>query len=360
MKRLKIDFNTGLAIAIFVFLALAPLFLPMFRLTTLSKFMCFAIVAVGLDMIWGYTGILSLGHGVYFGLGAYCMAMYLSLQASGGEVPNTMQVSGTRELPAFWVPFNHGWFALAAVILVPVLVALVIGYLTFLNRIRGVYFSIISQALALIVATLLTGMPQYTGGSTGLTNFSTVFGFDLSSNLTKLGLFYITFALLLIVFLVCRYLVSHRIGKVFIAIRDGENRARFTGYNVAVYKVFVYCLSAAIAGIGGALFVTQVGIITPAEVGVAFSIEMVMWVAIGGKGTLVGAILGALVVNGLKTGISEQFPSAWSYFMALAFIVVILWLPKGIISLKDQISSSIKKQKGSDIADEDAIERSAE
>lgn len=334
MKK-KPGFQTVLTIIVFAFLALGPLILPMFRVTTLGKFMCFAIVALGLDMIWGYTGILSLGHGAYFGLGAYCMAMYLSLEASGGAVPNTMYTAGVRELPFFWLPFSNPVFALCAVVLVPLIVALAIGSLTFLNRIRGVYFSIISQALALIVSTLLIGMPKFTGGSTGLTNFKTVFGLSLDSAYTKLALFYVAFIVLLIIFCMCRFLVNHRIGKIFMAIRDGENRARFTGYNVAVYKVFVYCLSAAIAGVAGALFVAQVGIITPSEAGIAISIEMVMWVAIGGKGTLIGAILGTLVINGLKTGISESFPDAWSYFVALTFIVVILWLPKGIISLKD-------------------------
>jgi len=353
VKR-KLNFQTVLTIVIFVFLALVPLFLPMFRVTTIGKFMCFAIVAVGIDMIWGYTGILSLGHGVYFGLGAYCMAMYLSLEASGGAVPNTMYTAGVRELPAFWIPFSNPVFALAAAILIPLLLALVIGYLTFLHRIRGVYFSIISQALALIVATLLVGMPKYTGGSTGLTNFKTVFGLSLDSGYTKLGIFYVTFIVLLVIYLLCRFLVNHRIGKIFVAIRDGENRARFTGYNVAIYKVFVYCLSAAIAGIAGALFVTQVGIITPSEVGIAISIEMVMWVAIGGKGTLIGAILGTLVINGLKTGISESFPEAWSYFVALTFIVVILWLPEGIISLKD-VPGKLKKKFGKSSGEPESI-----
>lgn len=326
---------TILAILIFVFLATAPLYMPMFRISMLGKYMCFAIVAIGLDMIWGYTGILSLGHGVYFGLGAYCMAMYLKLEAAQGGLPDFMTWSGITELPVLWIPFKNPVFSIIAVIVVPVILAVIIGYLTFLNRIKGVYFSILSQALAMILSVLLIGQQGITGGSNGLTNFTTIFGADMNSNMTKFILFYLTFAILLLIYLLCRFLTKRRIGKVLIAIRDGENRARFTGYDPAKYKVFVYALSAAIAGIAGALFVTQVGIISPAEVGIVPSVEMIIWVAIGGKGTLVGAIFGALAISGLKTGVSESFPEIWSYFIGFLFVIVILWLPGGIISIRE-------------------------
>lgn len=339
----KLDGKTIIVLLIFLFLLTAPAYLPMFRISLLSKFMCFAIVAIGLDMIWGYTGILSLGHGVYFGLGAYCMAMYLKLQAVDGGIPDFMSWSGVTELPAFWKPFANPAFAFAAVVIVPIIVAVIIGYLTFLNRIKGVYFSILSQALALILSVLLVGMQSYTGGSNGLTNFKTIFGADLNSNLTKFILFYVTLSILLIVFLICKFLINRPVGKVLIAIRDGENRARFTGYDPARYKVFVYALSAAISGIAGALFVTQVGIITPTEVGITFSVEMIIWVAIGGKGTLVGAIIGALSISGLKTIASENFPEIWSYFLGLIFVIVILWLPGGILSI-NEIPGKIKKR----------------
>lgn len=286
--------TTVLAVLLFIFLATLPFYMPMFRVSLFGKYMCFAIVALGLDMIWGYTGILSLGHGVYFGLGAYCMAMYLKLEASGGALPDFMSWSGLTELPGFWKPFQNPVFAVAMALLVPVALAVLIGYLTFIHKIRGVYFSILSQALAMIFGTLLVGSQAYTGGSNGLTNFSTIFGKSLNAPLTKIMLFYATLTGLVLVFALCRFLTNRRIGKVFLAIRDGESRAGFVGYNTAVYKVFVYALSAFIAGLGGALYVTQVGIISPSEVGIVPSVEMIIWVAIGGKGTLAGPILARL------------------------------------------------------------------
>jgi urea transport system permease protein len=334
-SKKNLDWKTVIAILLFVFLALAPFLMPMFRVNLLAKYMCFIIVAIGLDMIWGYTGILSLGHGVYFGIGAYCMAMYLKLESAKGGLPDFMSWSGLTSLPGIWKPFQSPVFSMAAIIIIPAVVAIVIGYLTFLNRIKGVYFSILSQALAMILSVLLIGMQAYSGGSNGLTNFTTVFGANINSNLTKFKLFYITLITLILVFCICKLLTDRRIGKVLIAIRDGENRARFVGYDPAKYKVFVYALSAIIAGIAGALYVTQVGIISPVEVGITPSIEMVIWVAIGGKGTLVGPMIGALSVNGLKTLVSESFPAAWSYFIGFVFIIVILWLPGGIISIKD-------------------------
>lgn len=354
-KRISIQWTTILAILIFVFLATTPFYMPMFRVSLLGKYICFAIVAIGLDMIWGYTGILSLGHGVYFGLGAYCMAMYLKMEATGGALPDFMQWSGITKVPFVWKLFQHPVFALTMVIVVPVVVAIVIGYLTFLNRIKGVYFSILSQALAMVLSVLLIGSQEFTGGSTGLTNFTTVFGKSLSSPMTKLTLFYVTLLTLILVFIPCRFLINQRIGKIFIAIRDGENRVRFTGYNPAKYKVFVYALSAAIAGIAGALYVTQVGIISPNEVGITPSVEMIIWVAVGGKGTLVGPILGALGVNAMKTAASENFPELWSYFIGVLFVVVILWLPGGLISLKE-LPVRIKKRFGRQRDEDDSNE----
>lgn len=323
------------AAVVFVLLALCPFVFSMFRVSLIAKYMCFAIVALGLDMIWGYTGIMSLGHGVYFGLGAYVMAMYLKLEASGSALPDFMQWSGFDSLPIWWVPFGIPGFAFAMVIVVPVLVAVVIGLLTFLNRIRGVYFTILSQALALILSVLLIGCQQYTGGSNGLTDFDTILGFSLDAAGTKLFLYYLTLAVLVALFALCSVLVKRRVGKILVAIRDSENRVRFTGYNTAFFKVFVYALSAAIAGIAGALYVSQVGIITPSDVAVSPSIEMIIWVAIGGKGTLSGPILGALLVNAIKTFASESFPDAWSYGLGLVCVLVILFLPGGLMSIKD-------------------------
>lgn len=333
--KFKPSGKMALAIIVFVTLAVSPFFLSAFRMNMLGKYMCFALVAIGIDMIWGYTGILSLGHGVYFGIGAYCMAMYLKLEASGTGLPDFMTWSGVTSLPAFWRPFQNPAVSMIMVLLVPTLLAAVIGYLTFLNRIKGVYFSILSQALAAALATLLIGMQQYLGGSNGLTNFSTIFGAAINTPLTRLKLYYATLAFLLLAFILCSALIKRRFGKALVAVRDAENRARFTGYNPAVYKVFVYCLSALLAGIAGALYVPQVGIISPTDVNISPSIEMVIWVAIGGKATLIGPVIGALVTNLCKSLISESFPEIWSYFIGFMFIFTVLFLPGGIISLKD-------------------------
>lgn len=340
----KLTATNILAVVIFVFLAVVPLFMSPFRVNMFGKYMCFALVALGLDMIWGYTGILSLGHGVYFGIGAYCMAMHLKLEASGGALPDFMTWSGVTELPGFWKPFSGSAFTIIAIVAFPVILAAVIGTLTFLNRIKGVYFSILSQALAYALATFLIGRQEFFGGSNGLTGFTTIFGVSLASQDTKYTLFYITLAALIICFIICKFLVGKRFGRVCLAVRDAENRARFTGYSPAKYKVFVYCLSAALAGIAGALYVPQVGIVSPTDIGITPSTEMVIWTAIGGKATLIGPVLGALLVNLFKSLISENFPSVWQFFLGAVCVVVILLLPGGLVSLKD-IPSKIRSAK---------------
>lgn len=343
----KISGYNILALLIFIFLFTAPLYMSSFRINMFGKYMCFALIALGIDMIWGYAGILSMGHGVYFGIGAYCMAMYLKLEASGGALPDFMAWSAMKELPSFWRPFANPIFAVVMVIALPVILAAAIGLLTFLNKIRGVYFCILSQALAYALATFMIGRQEYFGGSNGLTNFSTLFGFNLNKPAVKLVLFYCTLTALVLGYVLCRFLIKRRAGRVLVAIRDAENRARFTGYSTAYYKVFVYCLSAALAGIAGALYVTQVGIISPNDIGISPSTEMVIWTAVGGKGTLVGAILGALTVNSLKSVISESFPSIWQFFIGGIFMIVILFLPGGLISIKDipsRIKAAIRKR----------------
>lgn len=349
MKKFReIKGTTVLAVIIFLLLASLPFYMPMFRVSLFGKYMCFAIIALGLDMIWGYTGILSLGHGVYFGLGAYCMAMYLKLEASGGALPDFMLWSGLNRLPAIWVPFASPAFAIAMAVLLPTVLAVLVGHLTFTNKIRGVYFSILSQAMAMIMGTLLVGSQAFTGGSNGLTDFKTVFGQNINAPLTKIAMFYVTLIMLVLLFSLCRFLTGRRVGKVLIAIRDGENRAGFAGYNTARYKVFVYALSAFMSGIAGALYIGQVGIISPAEVGIVPSVEMIIWVAIGGKGTLAGPILGALAVNSIKTVASENFPELWSYFIGILFVAVILWLPGGFVSLQDipeKVRKALKRRK---------------
>lgn len=325
------------AMVLFAFLAISPFCFSMFQVGLFTKFMCFALIALSLDLLWGYTGILSLGQGVYFGLGAYCMAMYLKLQASGGALPDFMRSPGStlQSLPWIWQPFKNPFTTLLLIILVPVVISMIIGALTFINRIRGVYFSILSEALAVIFSVLLVGSQTYTGGSNGLTNFSHFMGLNLYTNGGKLMLFYVTLAVLILMYIISYQLINHKIGNVLVAIRDSESRLRFTGYNTASYKIFIYALSAAMSGIAGALYVMQVGIITPNDVGVMFSIEMIIWVAIGGRATLLGPVIGAIVVNEFKTVISNYFPSLWSYFIGALFIIVILIFPRGFMGLKD-------------------------
>jgi urea transport system permease protein len=335
--------KNGAAFIIFIILCLAPLFLSDFRTNLLGKFVAYAILALGIDLIWGYTGILSLGHGVYFGLGAYCMAMYLKLESSGGKLPDFMEWSGQETLPWFWKPFASPPFAMIMTVLLPVILALLIGYLTFKNRIRGVYFSILTQALSIIFVVLFVGQQAYTGGTNGITNFKSIFGFPLSASSTKVGLYYVSVLMLLVAYLFCEFIVNRRTGKVLIAIRDAENRVRFSGYNPTVYKVFVYCISAGLAGLAGAIFVPQVGIISPAEMGIVPSVEMVIWVAIGGRGTLIGGIIGAILVNLLKSGFSESFPDIWSYFIGIAFIVVVIFMPSGLVGIFNQVRGKLGK-----------------
>lgn len=311
----------------------APLVLSDFRLSLLAKFLTYAIVALGLDLIWGYGGMLSLGHGVFFGLGAYGMAMYLKLEASGTKLPDFMGWSGVDALPWFWEPFRNPVFAIFMAIFFPALVAFLLGYLLFRNRIQGVYFSIITQALALILVTLFIGQQPMTGGTNGMTNFSTVFGFSLADQGVQVALYFVTVVCLVLGYIMCRWLMSSRYGRLLVASREDENRLRFMGYNPAPIKSLAFGISGGLAGLAGALFVLQVGLITPSNMGIVPSIEMVIWVAVGGRGTLWGAVLGALLVNYGKSTFSESFPEIWQYFFGALFIGVVLLFPGGIAGL---------------------------
>ncbi|MFQ5713901.1 MAG: urea ABC transporter permease subunit UrtC [Candidatus Scalinduaceae bacterium] len=341
-------------IVLFIFLIAIPLLnkLPSedswfriheFRINLLGKFLAFAILAMGLNLAWGYTGILSLGQGVYFGLGGYCMAMYLLLKVGvaghyESALPDFMVWNGLTELPWFWKPFNYAWVALPCVILVPMLLATGFGYLLFRSRVRGVYFAIVSQALALVLAITLVGNQPFTGGTNGLNDFRTVFGFPLRGPdlpKTELGLYIATVIILFGVFLLCRWITRSKLGRVLKAVRDDENRVRFSGYDVANFKIFIFAIAAGLAGISGALFVPQVGIIAPANVGVVPSIEMVLWVAVGGRGTLVGPVLGTLIVNFAKTTFSELYPGIWLYFLGALFLGVVVLFPKGAVGIVD-------------------------
>ncbi|MFD2610926.1 urea ABC transporter permease subunit UrtC [Paenibacillus gansuensis] len=321
----------------------APLYLSDFRLNLLAKFLAFAIVALGLDLLWGYTGILSLGHGVFFGLGAYAMAMYVKLEASGGKLPDFMEWSGLSKLPWFWEPFKWAWFAIPMGILLPVAMALFLGFFTFRNRIRGVYFTILTQALVLITVTLFVGQQAYTGGTNGLTGYRTVFGYSLASPETKHMLYFATVAMLAGAFLLCRFLVTSRFGKVLKAIRDGENRVRFLGYNPAAYQMVAFAVSAGLAGLSGMLFVLHVGIISPSMMSIVPSIEMVLWVAVGGRGTLAGAVFGAVFMNTAKSLFSENYPEVWLYFVGGLFVAVVIFLPRGAAGLFSGMSGLAAK-----------------
>ena len=314
-------------------LLVAPAVLSDFRTALLGKFLTFAILALSLNLIWGYAGMLSLGHGVFFGLGGYAMAMYLKLESAGGKLPDFMFWSGLTELPFFWAPFKYAWFAIPMTFIVPAVLAGALGYLVFRSRITGVYFALITQALSLIVSILFIGQQAYTGGTNGITNYTTIFSYPLNAPSMQLILYYASVTALTAAYLLCWWLISSRLGRLLVAMRDDENRVRFSGYDPAVLKTLVFSLSAGIAGVAGALFTPQVGIISPTMMGIVPSIEIAIWVAVGGRGVLLGAVIGAVVVNGAKSGLSESFPSVWQYFLGLLFIGAVLLFPSGIMGL---------------------------
>jgi urea transport system permease protein len=319
-------------------LVVAPLLLSDFRLSLMGRFLAFSMVAMSLGLIWGYGGMLCLGQGLFFALGAYAMGMYLKLEASGDSIPDFMLWSGLRELPWFWVPFSSPFFAIIAAVLIPMALATLIGYLIFRSRVQGVYFAIITQALTLIFALLFVGQQPYTGGTNGMTNLSTIFGLPLSAQSTQLTLYIVTVLSLGAMYLLSQWFIHSRFGRLLVAMRDDENRVRFLGYNPAILKTMVFAVSAGIAGLAGALFVPQVGIISPSMMGVVFSLEIVVWVAVGGRGYLAGAILGALLVNWAKSGLSESFPDIWSYFQGALFIGAVLLFPSGLVGFfKEQV-----------------------
>lgn len=331
-KSTKISFSI-----LFLILALAPLLMSDFRISLLAKFLCFAIIAVGISLIWGYTGILSLGHGVFFGLGAYAVGMYLKIQASPGGIPDFMQWSGVSELPFLWKPFANPVYALFMMIGMPVALAFIIGFFTFHNRIKGVYFSLISQALVVVFVTLFIGTQELTGGTNGLTNFTTGFGVYLTHPVVQKVLYYITILILLLIVLISLWLTQSRAGKLLVAIREGENRVRFLGFNPTTFKVFIYCVSAAFAGIAGGLFVLQVGMISPEMMGIIPSIEMVLWVAVGGRYSIFGAVIGAVLTNSAKTFFSESYPDMWLFLLGSLFILVVLVMPNGLVGVAQSL-----------------------
>ncbi len=337
-----------------VFPADSMFYVSTYTITLLGKYLCYAMLALAVDVIWGYCGILSLGHGAFFALGGYAMGMYLMRQIGdrgvygNPELPDFMVFLNWTELPWYWQGMDQFWFAMIMVALVPGILAFVFGWLAFRSRVTGVYLSIMTQALtyALLLAFFRNEMGF--GGNNGLTDFKDILGFSLQEDSTRVALFITTAIMLIIVLLLSQAIFKSRFGKVIVAIRDGEARARFIGYRTERYKVWLFVYSAVIAAVAGALYVPQVGIINPGEFSPINSIEMVIWVAVGGRGTLVGAIIGALLVNYAKTKFTAIMPDGWLFALGALFVLVTLYLPKGILGVVDQFKQKrMEKQQRS-------------
>ena len=318
-----------------------------YTLTLTGKILCYAIVALAMDLVWGYTGLLSLGHGLFFALGGYGMGMYLMRQIGRdgnyqSDLPDFMVFLDWKELPWFWQGSEHFAWALLVIVLVPGLLALVFGWLAFRSRIKGVYFSIMTQALTFAAMLLFFRNETGFGGNNGFTDFKRILDFPIAAPATKATLFAITGATLVGMFLLARWLVNSKFGRILTAIRDSESRLMFSGYNPLWYKLAIWTLSAVLCAIAGALYVPQVGIINPSEMSTASSIEIAVWAAVGGRGTLVGPLLGAGLVNGAKSWFTVAFPEFWLFFLGGLFIVVTLFLPQGVIGLIKRIKGEAK------------------
>jgi urea transport system permease protein len=317
----------------------SPWHLSTYWVALLGKFLAFALLALAIDLIWGYAGILSLGHGAFFGLGGYAMGMYLTRQIGDRgvyghpEMPDFMVFLSYESLPWFWWGFDMFWFAMLMVVLVPGLLALVFGWLAFRSRVTGVYFAIITQALVFALMLAFFRNEMGFGGNNGLTDFKDILGFSVQARETRVALFVISALVLIAAYLAARYIVTSRFGRVLIAVRDAESRTRFAGYRVEHYKLWLFVFSAILAGIAGALYVPQVGIINPGEFSPLRSIEAVLWVAVGGRGSLFGAIIGAFAVNGAKTWFTAAYPQVWLFALGALFVLVTLFLPRGLVGI---------------------------
>jgi len=317
----------------------SPFYLPDFAVKLVGKWLCFAILALAIDLIWGYVGILSLGHGAFFTLGGYAMGMHLMREIGDRGVyknpvlPDFMVFLNWKELPWYWWGFDNFAFALLMVVAVPGLLGFVFGWLAFRSRITGVYLSIITQAMTFALMLAFFRNDMGFGGNNGLTDFKDILGFALNKDGTRAGLYWASLVMLILTFLLCRFVIRSKAGRVLTAVRDAESRVRFLGYSVTNYKLFAFVLSAMLAGIAGALYVPQVGIINPSEFSPGSSIEAVIWVAVGGRGSLVGAVLGAFVVNGAKSWLTSTAPEYWLFILGGLFVIVTLFLPRGLIGL---------------------------
>jgi len=331
--------------AVFLLLVL-PLVLPVFRLNLVGKYLSFGFVAIGLVLLWGRCGVLSLGQGVFFGIGGYCMAAFLKLEASDPEttaiqttpgIPDFMDWNQITELPAIWKPFDSLTFTIFAIFVLPTVVAFIIGWALFQRRVGGVYFAIITQAIALIFSLGIDGNQGLTGGRNGITDLRTLLGWDIRTESAQQILYFFCVILLFIIALGAKYIINTRLGRVLMAIRDREERVRFSGYNVAMIRAFIFAFAAMLSGIGGAMFVLQVGFMSPSIIGIVPSIELVIFTAVGGRLSVLGAILGCLIVNWSKSTFSEAYPDLWLYLMGGTFIAVVMFFPNGLAGLFDKI-----------------------
>jgi len=338
-------------LAVFI-LAVLPLTLDLFRLNLVGKYLTYAFVAIGLVLCWGYGGILSLGQGVFFGLGGYAMAMFLKLEASDPEstkiqstpgIPDFMDWNQITALPALWQPFHSFTFTLFAIVAVPGLLAFIIGLAMFKRRVGGVYFAIMTQAFAAMLSILIIGQQGYTGGVNGITDLKTLLGWDIRTDHAKYVLYFVNAALLLGAVLLGQVVLKTKFGKLLLALRDKEERVRFSGYDVAAFKVFIFTLAAMLSAVGGAMFTLQVGFMSPSFVGIVPSIEMVIFTAVGGRLSLVGAVYGSLAVNFGKSYFSESFPQLWLFLMGSLFIAVVMLFPNGLAGLGESISGWFKQ-----------------
>ena len=332
----------GILVLAAFLVVILPLSLDVFRLNLVAKYLTYAFVALGLVICWGYGGILSLGQGVFFGLGGYCMAMFLKLEASSVEntkiqstpgIPDFMDWNQITSLPLFWKPFHSLTFTIAAVILVPGIFALIIGAAMFKRRVGGTYFAIITQAVAAILTILIVGQQGYTGGINGMTDLRTLKGWDIRPDHAKIVLYFFEVGCLFACIFIAQFIRHSKLGRILVAMRDKEDRVRFSGYSVANFKIFAFCVAAIFAAIGGAMFALNVGFMSPSFVGIVPSIEMVIYTAVGGRLSILGAVYGTLLVNFAKTSLSESFPELWLFGLGGLFIAVVLAFPNGLAGI---------------------------
>ncbi|MCE2831464.1 MAG: urea ABC transporter permease subunit UrtC [Oxalobacteraceae bacterium] len=351
----------GFVIIALILLLVLPFTLNVFRLGLAAKYLSLAFSAVGIVLIWGYGGILSLGQGFFFGLGSYMLAMFLKLEATnsadssaqalsaffGSNLPDFMVWNSVEALPFWWEPFNYVWFTLPAIVILPAVLAFFFSYAAFRRRIGSVYFSIVTLSLSAILAIMIIGQQGVTGGVNGINDFRSFMGVNLDSDSAKVTMYYVTVSLLLLAMLVCGFVLNSRLGRVVIAIRDNEDRVRFSGYNPALFKAFIFAIAAVFSAIGGAMFTIQQSLASPSLVGIVPSIEMVIYAAVGGRLSLVGAVLGAMLVGTAKTVFSENFATLWVYFIGFLFVFVVMYLPNGIVGLITWLQNLRNKNDGS-------------